>query len=98
MFWILIALLIFGLSALLGWAIVYIHYCRTPEKRWRNGVLRLTAEARRREQKERDRIRDLDASWEEEKKGLQGKEFSAYLGSISTSELELFSGIGPATV
>jgi predicted flap endonuclease-1-like 5' DNA nuclease len=98
MFWILIALLIFGLSALLGWAIVYIRYCRTPEKRWCNGVLRLMAEARRREQKEKDRIRDLDASREEEKKSLQGKEFSAYLGSISTSELELFSGIGPATV
>ena len=48
MFWILIALLIFGLSALLGWAIVYIHYRRTPEKRWRNRVLRLMAEARRR--------------------------------------------------
>jgi hypothetical protein len=98
MFWILISLLIVGLSALLGWAIVYIRYCRTPEKRWRDGVLRLTTEARRRMQKEKDRIRDLEASREEETNSLQGKEFSAYLGSISSSELELFSGIGPATV
>ena len=98
MFWILIPLLIVGLSALLGWAIVYIRFCRTREKKWSNGVLSLATEARRRVQKEKDRIRDLDASRENEKKGLQGKEFSAYLGSISTSELELFSGIGPATV
>jgi predicted flap endonuclease-1-like 5' DNA nuclease len=98
MFWILIVLLIVGLSALLCWAIVYIRYRRTPEKRWCNGVLRLMAEARRREKKEKDRIRDLDASREEETNSLRGKEFSAYLGSISTSELELFSGIGPATV
>ena len=98
MFWILIPLLIVGLSALLGWAIVYIRFCRTREKKWSNGVLSLATEARRRVQKEKDRIRDLDASRENEKNGLQGKEFSAYLGSISTSELELFSGIGPATV
>jgi len=32
MFWILIPLLIVGLSALLGWAIAYIRFCRTREK------------------------------------------------------------------
>jgi predicted flap endonuclease-1-like 5' DNA nuclease len=98
MLWILIALLILGLSALLSWAIVYIRYCRTAEKRWRNAVLRLTAEARRQEQNEREQLRGLDAKQEEEKEGLQGKEFSAFLGSISSKELELFSGIGPGTV
>ncbi len=98
MFWILIALLILGLSALLSWAIVYIHYCRTPEKRWRNRVLRLIREARRREQKVSDHLYDLDARQEEEKENLQRKAFFVYLNSISSNELEHFSGIGPKTV
>jgi hypothetical protein len=98
MSWLLIPAVVFVLFALLSWAIIYTHYWQTPQRRWRNKVLRLATETRRRAQSERNFLRRLDASQERERKNLRHESLLAFLSSISLNELEVFPGIGPATI
>jgi len=98
MLWLTIPLLVVALSVVVLWSILYILFCRRPEKKWRDKVLQLMARARGRAYQEQEELSRLASDKHEEVKAIRDEAFSSFLGAIPVSELEIFPGIGPATV
>jgi tellurite resistance protein len=73
-------------------------YWRSPEKRWKNAVLRAHREARRQFATETAQLRHLGEQCEAESQSLSQQAFRHFLASISVNELEGYPGIGPATI
>jgi uncharacterized tellurite resistance protein B-like protein len=88
-----------GLAALLGWAAyVYVQFCGSPEKRWREKVLGLVDAAGQCVRAETNLVRDLRANHDAEARSMQETAFRSYLSKIQVSELEAYPGIGRATI
>ncbi len=98
MLWLTIPLLVVALSVVVLWSILYILFCRRPEKKWRDKVLQLMARARGRAYQEREELSRLASDKHEEVEAIRDEAFSSFLIAIPVSELEIFPGIGPATV
>jgi hypothetical protein len=98
MLWLTIPLLVVALSVVVFWSILYILFCRSPEKKWRDKVLQLMARARRTAYQEREELSRLESDKHEEAEAIQSEAFSSFLDGIPVSELEICPGIGPATV
>jgi tellurite resistance protein len=93
---ILIALVL--LAILAGAVALYLPYWRSSLKRWRDEVLGLVAAARRAMRSAAAERQHLEAGRAREERALRDRALSRVLSSISVSELEAYSGIGPATV
>jgi hypothetical protein len=98
MLWLTIPLFVVVLSALVLWIILYILFCRSPEKKWRDKVLGLVARARRRAYEEEKDLSRLEANRQTEEETIREEAFVSLLASVSVKELEVFAGIGPVTV
>src|SRR6266446_746448 len=94
MLWLTIPLLVVALSVVVLWSILYILFCRRPEKKWRDKVLQLMARARRKAYQEREELSRLASDRHEEAEAIQDEAFSSFLGAIPVSELESFLASG----
>ncbi len=98
-FTVLLALFVLlALTALVSWLVLYIQFCHSVEKRWRNEVLGLLAEAKRQIDVENQQLRRLRSEQESEAHSLSESAYHSYLNGIGVEELEAYPGIGPATV
>jgi tellurite resistance protein len=94
--WICLGLLTLG--CLSAWAFLYLPYCKTPEKRWANKVLRLIDEGGGRLKTEKWELQRMRTEAEKEKSRLTAQAFTSMIWAVRVDELEAFPGIGPATV
>jgi hypothetical protein len=77
---------------------VYKKYVVSPEKQWRDCVFQLIAQVEEQEQREEalaSRLGGFDCAQEET---LRNEAFTVCLQKISTQTLDVYPGIGPATV
>jgi uncharacterized tellurite resistance protein B-like protein len=93
-----ILILLIGLTLLISAIVLYMPFCNSPEKRWRDQVFDLLAAAQRREWMERNQLNQLGATQAAKGAALRDEAFSSCLADISVAELEEYPGIGPSTV
>jgi hypothetical protein len=86
------------LTTLVSGLIVYFQFARSPEKRWKDQVAGLWANAQRRAWAERDELSRLGPARVAKLGALESEAVHAYLAEIAVDELEAYPGIGPATV
>jgi uncharacterized tellurite resistance protein B-like protein len=94
--WLLLALVLIAIVAT-GIALC-MPYWRSPEKRWRDGVLRSYQAAQRQVHYEHTELQRLSNRRRDEIKSLSQEAFERFLASISVNKLEAYPGIGPATI
>src|SRR5262245_4779030 len=75
-----------------------VPYWRSPEKRWRDRVLRAYHAAQRQVSAEASEMKRLTEHRQRDEQALTEKALQRFLAGISVSELEAYPGIGPATV
>src|SRR5260370_35547023 len=97
MLWFTIPLFVVILSVLVLWSILYILFCRSPEKKWRDKVFELVARARARANQEEKDLSRLDSRRRADEESIREEAFSSFLAAISVRQLEIFPGIVPAT-
>jgi hypothetical protein len=93
--WLLLALVPIAIVA--SGVFLCLPYLRSPEKCWRDSVLRAYQAARRQVQVEQAQLQRLSKNHQDENQSLSRKAFERFLSSISVNELEAYPGIGPAT-
>src|SRR6266851_775313 len=98
MIWLVALVVLLSLTAIVSWLVFYVQFCCSPEKHWKSEVLALLTTAKRRAHSENERLRRLGDERDDEARRSRDESFHAFLGSFSVSELECYSGIGPATV
>jgi tellurite resistance protein len=85
------------LIAVVAVGVLYVLFCRSPEKRWKDQVLRLQLLARERLAKENVSLRQLGEQLQREERNLSDGAFHACLEQIPVEQLEAFPGIGSGT-
>ena len=98
MLWLTIPLLVIGLSLVVLWTILYIIFSRSPEKKWRDDILKVMARAKRRAYQEQADLSRLESDKQQEATVLWNEDFSTFLSTVPTSELDAFPGIGQGTI
>jgi tellurite resistance protein len=98
MIWIWVLLVLVAMVVLATGIFLFFPYWRSPEKRWKNDVLRAHREAKRQFATETAQLKHLDDQCEAERQSLSQQTFRHFLASISVNELEAYPGIGPATI
>jgi len=93
-----ILLILLVLTALISALVLYLPFCNSSEKRWRDQVLALLAASQRREWTEQNELRQLGIAQSDKASSLRDEAFHSCLAEISVSELEAYPGIGPATI
>jgi tellurite resistance protein len=76
---------------------VYVRYRFSPEKRWRDRVVRTLEKARRRALAEREAMRQAGVAHDAEDAAARAQAFHAFLTSLPVERLEAYPGIGPGT-
>lgn len=76
----------------------YARFKRSPEKQWRDRVLALMEAIARRMTEERATMQKLGVADEAADEVVRQRTLELFLEAVSVSELESYSGIGPATV
>ncbi len=98
MIWIWLLVILFAIVMVATGIILCLPYSRSPEKRWRDTMLRAYQTAQRQAMAEQAEVQRLRNKQRAEKKALVQEAFARFLASISVNELEAYPGIGPATV
>jgi tellurite resistance protein len=97
MIWLEIFLVGLALIGLGTWAYLYLPFRRSPEKHWRDQVLRLRLAVQQWLVVERNQLRSLEARRNADERTLRNRAFASFLATYSVTELEEYPGIGPAT-
>jgi len=95
LFTLLVAVLI--LTALISAGVLYLLFCQSPEKRWKDHILGLRATAQKRQKSENVHLRQMADELEHEEKALSDKAFRSMLEKLSVEKLEAYAGIGTGT-
>src|SRR5262249_44930038 len=93
----LLPLTVLALIVVIG-AVLYRPYQRSPEKQWRDRVLRLGADAQRHLHAELHLLRTELSKRKAEAQTLHDRAFVAYLNRIPVEQLDEYPGIGPVTI
>jgi uncharacterized tellurite resistance protein B-like protein len=86
------------LTALVGWFVLYIQFCRSVEKRWANQVLHLVQDAENCVRSENRQLLELKKERDAKADSLREEAFAAHLCAYSVEELDAYPGIGPVTI
>src|SRR5947207_10443506 len=78
--------------------ILYRRFLRSPEKRWRDDVLRAMDAAHDRAVAEHEEMRRAGVEHEADDQAVRDHAFHSFLASISVTELDSYPGIGPVTI
>jgi uncharacterized tellurite resistance protein B-like protein len=99
MIWVaLLLILVFIVAFAATVILLYMPFRRSPQRRWRDAVLRAQRNAQDLVSAETRELNRLARRREAERQSLTQEAFARLLSSISVMELEQYPGIGPATV
>ena len=98
MIWVWLLLGVVAIAIVATTIYLCVPYWRSPEKRWRDRILRAYHAEQRQVSAEASEMKRLAEHRQREEQALTEKARQRFLAGISVSELEAYPGIGPVTV
>jgi hypothetical protein len=98
MLWLEILVGVLALLGVAGWVLLYLPFRRSPERRWRDQVLALAAEAKLWLLRDHLELQNLDTRRQVDERTLFEGAYLTYLEGVAVDQLEEYPGIGPATL
>jgi len=96
--WLIVLLALLGCSVAAAMAYLYWDFTQTPQSKWREQVLRLSAELDKRIRAEQRNFDNLAIQEKREQGNLMESHLSAALRRVPIEELRHYPGIGPGSI